>query len=160
MRYSGRRWNNILILGVILFIAVLNLPTLIKTFLISEPEQSYPTLLDSSHQVVALYSPDWSLNYHDGEWQSTPRLATEAVELSQRWKSLSGTVVDEQTYRSLKSKLSLAHSLEVWYDGVEEPQRITYYQTPQFWLFKNWQDQWIAVSVERSYLFPDPALKN
>lgn len=158
MRHRGRRWNNMLMLGVILFMAVLYLPTLIKTYLVDEPESVYPSLLDSSHPIVALYSPDWSLIYHDGQWQSTPQLETDALELAQRWKNLVGTYVPEDTFKSIKNTLSSASTVEVWYDGVEEPQRITYYRTPNFWLFKNWQQQWIAVSVDDLYLFP--ALKS
>ena len=65
-----------------------------------------------------------------------------------------GTPVDEDNYRSLKPRLINLNSLEVWYRDQEEPQRITYYQLPQFWLLKNWQEQWIAVSVEANYLLP------
>lgn len=156
MRYRGRRWNNILILSVILFIAVINLPTLIKTYLLQPDEvvESYPTLLDTRHPLMAIYSRDWSLNYYNGDWQSTPELSLPVLELVQRWKGLSGTAVSAEMFQSLKPTLSTPRSIEIWYDGVEEPQRITYYQTPQFWLFKNWQDQWIAVSVEQFYLFP------
>ncbi|MGX9418657.1 hypothetical protein ACWU4D_15025 [Vibrio sp. WJH972] len=155
MAYRGRRWNNILILGIILFIAVLNLPTIIKTYLIDDSEAtSYPTLFDTSHQVVALYSSDWSLIYHGNQWQSTPVLTTDTLELVQRWKELLGTPVSDEAFNAMKDNLSAANTLEVWYDGVEEPQRVTYYRTPNFWLFKNWQQQWIAVSVEDAYLFP------
>jgi predicted permease len=154
MQYRGRRWNNILMLGVIVFMAVLYLPTLIKAYLVEESEVTYPSLFDSSHQVVALYSSDWSLIYHDGEWQSTPQLDIDALELKQRWNNLLGTYVPDDTFKSLKGTLPSANTVEVWYDGIEEPQRITYYRTPNFWLFKNWQQQWIAVSVDAIYLFP------
>lgn len=157
MQYRGRRWNNILMLGVIVFMAVLYLPTLIKAYLVEESEVAYPSLFDSSHQVVALYSSDWSLIYHDGEWQSTPQLDTDALELKQRWNNLLGTYVPDDTFNSLKGTLPSANTVEVWYEGVEEPQRITYYRTPNFWLFKNWQQQWIAVSVDDVYLFPAAA---
>jgi hypothetical protein len=154
MSYRGRRWNNMLMLGVIVFIGVLNLPTIIKTYLIDDPKPIHPALFDSSHQMVALYSSDWSLIYHDGQWRSTPQLMTEALELAQRWKNLVGTQISDNTYSTIKDKLSSANTIEVWYDGLEEPQRITYYQTPNFWLFKNGQQQWLAISVEEAYLFP------
>ncbi len=155
MRYRGRRWNNILIFSVLVFIIVLNLPTIIKTYLLDQPAtQDYPTLLDRSHPVVAMYSTDWSLNYHDGDWQSTPALTVPPLELVQRWKGLVGTEVPAETFQSLKSTLSKPQTVEVWYDGVEEPQRITCYRSAKFWIFSNWEEKWIAVSVEDSYLFP------
>jgi hypothetical protein len=44
-------------------------------------------------------------------------------------------------------------SVEVWFEKEEEPQRITVYQAPNFWMMQNWQGEWIAVSAEKSYLF-------
>jgi hypothetical protein len=76
-----------------------------------------------------------------------------AEDLASRWISLAGTEVDEDTFSQLKGSLSSPETIEVWYLDQEEPQRVTYYQTPKFWLLKNWQDKWIAVSVEDSYLF-------
>lgn len=83
-------------------------------------------------------------------------MSVDGQELVQRWHALTGTEVDEATYRALQPTLPNAQTIEVWYADREEPQRITFYQTPQFWLLKNWQDRWIAVSAEVSYLFPAP----
>ena len=164
MRYRGRRWNNILMLSVIAFIGVLNLPTLIKTYLIEpEPElqasSPYPYLLNPTAELQALHFADWSVVLEDDHWvyqfkDTTLPQTTNAQELSQRWKELVGTEVDSQTYTDLSSQLNTPHTIEVWYQDREEPQRITYYQLPQFWLLKNWNDQWLAVSIEESYLFP------
>ncbi len=166
MRYRGRRWNNILMLSVIAFIGVLNLPTLIKTYLIEpEPESElqvsslYPYLLNPTAELQALHFANWSVVLEDDHWvyqfkETTLPQTTSAQELSQRWKELVGTEVDSQTYTDLSPQLNTPHTIEVWYQDQEEPQRITYYQLPQFWLLKNWNDQWLAVSIEESYLFP------
>jgi len=66
-----------------------------------------------------------------------------------------GTEVPQANFDSLKPSLDAPKSIEVWYVDQEEPQRITYYQTPQFLLLKNWQDKWIAVSVDNRYLMPE-----
>ncbi|WP_117235655.1 hypothetical protein [Vibrio maerlii] len=149
-----RRWNNWLMLGIIVFIGVLNLPTLIKTYLIPEQESSYPYLLNPEQELTALYFNTWSLENIDNQWQSTEPANIPAVELAERWINLVGTEVEQTTYESLRSNLRNPESIEAWYQDQEEPQRITWYRTPQFWLFKNWQGEWIAVSVEEEYLTP------
>ena len=151
-------------LSVIAFIGVLNLPTLIKAYLIEpEPEQQvsspYPYLLNPGSELQALHFAKWSLVLEDGQWGyqlkgSAPAQSISAQERAQRWQQLVGTEVDSQTYTDLASQLSTPHTIEVWYQDQEEPQRITYYQLPEFWLLKNWNDQWLAVSIEESYLFP------
>ncbi|MEZ8288893.1 hypothetical protein [Vibrio sp. 10N.237.312.B06] len=164
MRYRGRRWNNILMFSVIAFIGVLNLPTLIKTYLIEpEPEVkisgSYPSLLNPAAELQALHFANWSVVVEDDHWayqfkDTVLPQTTSAQELSQRWQELVGTEIDSQTYTDLSPQLNTPHTIEVWYQDQEEPQRITYYQLAEFWLLKNWNDQWLAVSIEESYLFP------
>ncbi|ENM3731735.1 hypothetical protein EFU53_003493 [Vibrio cholerae] len=151
-----RRWNNILILSVIAFIAVINLPTVIKSYLLPDPASQFPSLLRTDATLQALHFPEFSLEKSREEWQSEPELSVDGQELVQRWHALTGTEVHEATYRALQPTLPNAQTIEVWYADREEPQRITFYQTPQFWLLKNWQDRWIAVSAEASYLFPAP----
>lgn len=151
-----RRWNNILILSVIAFIAVINLPTVIKSYLLPDPSSQFPSLLRTDATLQALHFPAFSLEKSREEWQSEPELSVDGQELVQRWHALTGTEVDEAKYRALQPTLPNAQTIEVWYADREEPQRITFYQTPQFWLLKNWQDRWIAVSAEASYLFPAP----
>lgn len=156
MRYKGHKWNNILIFSVIVFIVILNLPTLIKTYLIP-PEQQHSistVLFNPEYTVKAVYSSDWSLEKKDDQWYVFPVLTLSAPTLLEHWQGLEGTFVNQKTYQSLANKLPAAQTLEVWYQEQEEPQRITFYQLPTFWLFKNWQERWIAVSVERNYLFP------
>ncbi|UUM30489.1 hypothetical protein [Vibrio japonicus] len=151
-----RRWNNILIIGIIAFIALLNLPTIVKTYLLDDPleQNAAPHLMNPNAQLRAIYFSDWSLEVIDGQWQSSQPIDIEAYELSSRWAALAGTEVDQETFDNLKTKLNAPKTIEVWYADREEPQRITYYQLPQFWLLKNWQDKWIAVSVESSFLSP------
>ncbi|MFA0077658.1 hypothetical protein AB4427_05795 [Vibrio artabrorum] len=172
MRYRGRRWNNILMLSVIVFIGVLNLPTLIKMYLIEpdpEPEQQisspYPFLLNPTAEIQALHAAKWSIVLEDGDWvyqmqESGNKQSVSARELLQRWQQLIGTEVDSKTYSDLAPQLNTPHTIEVWYQHQEEPQRITYYQLPEFWLLKNWNNQWLAVSIEKSYLFPNLSSDN
>lgn len=157
-------------LSVIAFIGVLNLPTLIKAYLIEpEPEQQvsspYPYLLNPRAELQALHFTKWSLVLEDGQWSyqlkgSALAQSISAQERAQRWQQLVGTEVDPQTYTDLASQLNTPHTIEVWYQDQEEPQRITYYQLPEFWLLKNWNDQWLAVSIEESYLFPSLSQDN
>ncbi len=150
-----RRWNNLLILAVILFIGVLNLPSVIKSYLIESPTSAFPTLLNPQWEIQALHFPELSLEKNQGRWRATPPSNIAPEELVKRWQELVGTEVDDETYQSFLPILRTPQTIEVWYSNREEPQRITYYQTPRFWLFKNWQDKWIAISVEKGYLLPD-----
>lgn len=155
MRINRRRWNNILILAVIAFIAILNLPTVIKTYLIEPPASPYPYVINPNAQLQALHFTDWSLELNQNRWRSSKAISVAPEILAQRWQSLVGTEVDDVTYESLASLLRNPQTVEVWYQDREEPQRITYYQTPQFWLLKNWQEKWVALSVEEAFLFPN-----
>ncbi len=151
-----RRWNNLLILGVVAFMLLLNLPTLIKNYLIDAPAKSeHSYLLDPSQQLKSLYSSKWSLTYQQQHWILSTPSSIEPKDLALRWISLVGTEISDEQYQSLKANLPSPSSIEAWYLDQEEPQRITFYQLPQFWLLKNWQDKWIAVTVDKSYLFPD-----
>ncbi|RQW61737.1 hypothetical protein [Vibrio viridaestus] len=154
MRYNRRKWNNILILSIIFFIVILNLPTLIKTYLIPPDQQASTHLFRPDYTVKAVYSSNWALEKKASQWSLEPRLAISAEELFHRWSQIQGTIVDSDTYNALVSRLPAPESVEVWYQQQEEPQRITLYQLPQFWLFKNWRGDWIAVSVDKDYLFP------
>lgn len=149
-----RRWNNILILSVVAFMAVLNLPSVIKTYLVEEPISRYPYLLDPNSDVQALHFNQWSLEQNQGRWRSSLPTEVAPKVLVERWRDLVGTNVDSETYNGLKPLLNNPKTVEVWYEDQEEPQRITYYQAPQFWLLKNWQGEWIAISVEKDFLFP------
>ncbi|MBY8176819.1 hypothetical protein KW520_15480 [Vibrio fluvialis] len=152
--HRRRRWNNILILAVIVFIGVLNLPAFIKSYLIEPEVSSYPTLLNPHAKLQAMHFARLSLELNQGRWRATPPTGVAPEELVKRWQELVGTEVDDETYLSLQPNLRSPQTIEVWYSDQEEPQRITYYRTPQFWLFKNWQDKWIAISVDNGYLLP------
>ncbi|EKO3438013.1 hypothetical protein F2K80_003174 [Vibrio fluvialis] len=152
--HRRRRWNNILILAVIVFIGVLNLPVFIKSYLIEPEVSSYPTLLNPHAKLQAMHFARLSLELNQGRWRATPPTEVAPEELVKRWQELVGTEVDDETYLSLQPNLRSPQTIEVWYSDQEEPQRITYYRTPQFWLFKNWQDKWIAISVDNGYLLP------
>ncbi len=65
-----RRWNNILILGIIAFIVILNAPMWIKTYLLSENVDPYPHLLRTDHSVSAIYSNSLELEFRDGRWHA------------------------------------------------------------------------------------------
>ncbi|GAK85513.1 hypothetical protein JCM19238_3102 [Vibrio ponticus] len=153
-----RRWNNLLILGVVAFMVLLNLPTLIKNYLIEEPaEPLHPYLLNPNQTLTAIYSSQWSLTYEGDDWILSVPSPVPAQQLVKRWQTLIGTEVPIEQYQTLQPNLGAPRSLEVWYHDQEEPQRITFYQLPQFWLLKNWQDKWIAVTLEEHYLFPTHA---
>lgn len=153
-----RRWNNIMIVLVILFMGVLNLPTLIKSYLITPPEETapaYPYVLNHHKELHQLNFAQFSLTKNaQGEWQASQSLPIAPLELVTHWQELSGTVIDENTMQSLEPKLGNPGTVEVWYQDQEEPQRVTYYQTDKFWLFHTWQGQWVAISVAKSYIIP------
>ncbi|WP_375752224.1 hypothetical protein [Vibrio sp. HN007] len=155
MKLSRRGWNNVLMLGVIVFMMALNLPNILKGAMEdSEQVSEYPYLMDPNSHPVQVHFSDWSIIKTEAEWSATEELSISASELVQRWKKLVGTEVLASTFDKLKEKLNSANTIEVWYQDIEEPQRITYYETPQFWLMQNWQGKWIAVSVDSEYLFP------
>ncbi len=150
-----RRWNNILILGIIVFIVILNAPMWIKSYLLSEDEDPYPNLLRSDHAISAIYYRGWELERNNGQWQSNIKANVPATELVTRWQSLEGTELSTQQYQTLKAQLTTPETVEVWYQGLDEPQRVTFYRLADFWLFKNWQDKWIAISVQSEYILPE-----
>ncbi|MCK6263278.1 hypothetical protein KP803_08305 [Vibrio sp. ZSDE26] len=149
-----KRWNNLLMLAIVAFIGILYLPTMIKTYLIEPPESPYPYLLNPSEELQSLHLSQWSLEKNQGRWRISVPSDIAPEELAERWQALVGTEVDDETRLTLNPTLKNPQTIEVWYIDVEEPQRITYYRTPQFWLLKNWQDKWIALSVEPQYLGP------
>lgn len=159
MRFSRRGWNNVLMIGIIMFMIILNLPTIIKNNFLEPEQDGYPYLLNPDYQVQQMNFAHWSLHRENDGWKATIPLSMEPLELVQRWQSLIGTEVNEETYHQLKTKLLTANTIEVWFFDKEEPQRITYYEMPQFWLMKNWQQKWIAVSVDQAYLFPESVPK-
>lgn len=150
-----RRMNNIIILSVIAAMALLNLPTLIKTYLLEEPTSPYPTLFDPELSLNAIYYNRWSLEERPEGWFINDVQSKYASEVAERWTNLEGTEVDADMYSQIEPSLSAPQSIEIWFKDREEPQRITLYKTDQFWLLRNWQDQWIAISASDELLFPN-----
>ncbi|EJV9312412.1 TPA: hypothetical protein ACGUW8_004121 [Vibrio vulnificus] len=156
-----RRWNNILIAGITFFIVIINAPTLIKTYLLDDQSTTqiesingYPSLLNPKTQLLSIQLSDNSLEWQKGMWVTARELSISPQEWAQRWQSLLGTQLDDATMQKLAPQLIEPETIEVWYQDQEEPQRITFYHLTDFWVFKNWQDQWIAISVSTDYLFP------
>ncbi|WPC74223.1 hypothetical protein [Vibrio porteresiae] len=156
-----RRWNNIMIVLVIVFIGVLNLPTFIKAYLLDPPKaevSTYPYVLNHDKPLQQLNFAQFSLTKNSqGEWQASQTLSITPNELVAHWQELKGTIIDDKTMKSLETKLGNPATVEVWYQGQEEPQRVTYYQSDKFWLFNTWQGQWVAISVAKSYIIPHQA---
>ncbi len=153
-RFSRRGWNNIVILGIIVFMVILNLPTMIKENFLQAEQEHFPYVLRQDLNIKAMHFSQFSITREDVDWVADRALQISPLELVQRWQALAGTELDDGTFAQLKAKLPKANTVEVWYIEAEEPQRVTYYQTPQFWLMKGWQEKWIAISVESNYLFP------
>lgn len=146
---SRRKYNNMLIIFVLLFIGVLQAPQLIKTYLL-EPERQIETvtgvqpLFEGINTIQKMHFSDYDLTTDTTEVDS---------QLIERWFILEGTVLNEESVKALKTKLPAPSTVEVWLDNQEEPQRVTIYQAPNFWMMQNWQGEWIAVSAEEGYLF-------
>ena len=158
MRLSRRGWNNVIIIAVICFIAVVQLPELVKRQFGQDREtqaQSEMTaLLPTQAEIDQLHLPLTSLNRENGSWLARPRVALPADQLIDHWQSLAGTPVSDEMVGKLKPTLPPPNSVEIWLAGREEPVRVTVYQQPQFWLLQNWQGEWLAISVDEAYLFP------
>ncbi|MGF1835284.1 hypothetical protein [Photobacterium sanguinicancri] len=156
MKLSRRSWNNVIIFAVIIFIAVIQLPTLIKEkYGTAPPQSTLSTLLPEQAVIDQLVLPEQRYVRLGADWRIA---GDEAVihddSVIMHWATLAGTPVDDATMAKLKPQLTHPLSVEIWLQAYDEPVRVTVYQLPQFWLLKNWQSQWLAVSVEPTYLFP------
>lgn len=156
MSRSRRQWNNRLIIGVMAFMFLLNVPTLIKTYLLTPPpvfdhqqESITAYVLAPQRLLNSLRTTHWSLIRQGNSWYIKPlsTLTQSAVKLKQMWQSQQGTVVEGELLKRLQSQLNDPISIEAWYDDLVEPQRITAYKLPSFWLINNWQGKWLAVSA-------------
>ncbi|KHT65292.1 hypothetical protein RJ45_01960 [Photobacterium gaetbulicola] len=158
MRLSRRGWNNVIIIAVVCFIAVVQLPDLVKQRLGHEHSPQTPAemtmLLPSDSTIEQLHLPHTSVHQQALGWLASPRVALPADLLIGHWQALGGTAVSDEMVGKLKPTLPPPSSVEIWLAGREEPIRVTVYQQPQFWLLQNWQGEWLAVSVEETYLFP------
>ncbi|MDP5255410.1 MULTISPECIES: hypothetical protein [unclassified Vibrio] len=158
-RQKRRRWNNYMMLGVIAFMLLLNLPTIIKNYLLPEPQPDSVYLLNPQDAVMEINTLEWALKYQGSLWLLTPSLDVPGEELVERWQQVKGSVVSDEMLGQLKAHLPAPETIEVWYDHQEEPQRITLYRFAQFWLLKNYQQQWIAISLDDDYLLPSVSPK-
>ncbi|EHN71505.1 hypothetical protein [Aliivibrio fischeri] len=146
---SRRKYNNMLIIFVLLFIAVLQAPQLIKTYLI-EPKEN----IDVVEGINPLFEGKNAIQkMHFSEYDLSANTSEQENQLIERWFTLEGTLLNDDSVKALKEKLPAPSSVEVWLEDQEEPQRITIYQAPSFWMMQNWQGEWIAVSAEEGYLF-------
>ena len=156
-KLSRRGWNNVIIVAVVLFIAVIQIPELIKARHGPAPSPASPgmqALLPEQAVISRLVLPRHELELQGGEWIATPGMAADPQAIVKHWQSISGTAVDEPMMVKLKPQLGGPRTVEVWLESAQEPVRVTVYQLPQFWLLRSWQGTWLAVSVEESYLFP------
>ncbi len=156
LRLSRRRWNTVLIFAVMSFILVMSAPSLIKQYLLAEAPSASVVILNPKQPVVQLHLPKVSLMLASARWRSDQALELAPEELVERWVSIQGTLVSNDLFTRLRPTLSAPVTIEVWYQDTEEPQRITAYQTNDFWLFYSYEKQWVAVSFETEYLFPNP----
>ena len=156
---SRRTFNNFLILGVLVFIALINLPAYLRTYLSELDEKKSPIVSD----VISLFPKEtkvdrFILNHlvlkEGTPWQTNQALSVSASELAARWLHLSGSQVDDTMYKKLEAQLPEASIVEVHFKDKAEALRLVYYQFPSFWLIQNQNKQWLAVSVEAEYLFP------
>ena len=146
---SRRKYNNMLMLAVLVFIGVLQAPQLIKTYLL-EPEQP----VEMATGVQALFEGKNAIQkMHFADYDVASDTSVQDTQFIERWFTLEGTLLNSESVKVLKTKLPAPSTVEVWLEDKEEPQRITIYQAPNFWMMHNWQDEWIAVSAEAGYLF-------
>ncbi|KXF82725.1 hypothetical protein [Enterovibrio coralii] len=158
---SRRTFNNFLIIGILVFIALINLPTYLRSKvaeydMAQQQEQMQDgviTLIPSDAAVQALQFPNFTLT-EGSPWQTDIALDVSPTELAGRWMNLSGTEIDADMYDKLKPNLRSPATLVVDLGQDVEPLRLTYYQLPQFWLMQNAENRWLAVSVDPNYLFP------
>ena len=158
MRLTRRGWNNVIIIGVLAFIAVIQLPGLIRarltTPVASVPSPAVIPLFAQDRMIQRLLLPKMAFQHLVAGWESNPSITLDIATVVARWQALVGTEVSEQQLVSLKSQLNTPRTVEAWLVGYSQPQRITAYQLPHFWLFNNGAGQWLAVTVDADFLFP------
>ncbi|MEC6815542.1 hypothetical protein VXS05_10900 [Photobacterium toruni] len=158
MRLTRRGWNNVIIIGVLAFIAVIRLPELIRERLAittsSIPASAVIPLFASDRIIRQLLLPTIALQHSAAGWKSQPSLGSDIAAFVSRWQTLQGTKVSAEQLLVLKKQLLVPHTVEAWFIGQPQPQRITAYQLSHFWLFNNGAGQWLAVTVDSDFLFP------
>lgn len=161
-KYSRRTFNNMVIVGVLLFIALINLPTYLRSHLVEDEkhelrkevlDEGVIPLFPSNINVKSLQFPNVTL-IKGTPWQANAPLSVSASALANRWLNLAGTEVDSETFQKLEAQLLNPSTLLVELAQDNQPVELRYYELPTFWLIQSWQGPWIAVSVDSSYLFP------
>nr|WP_086937819.1 hypothetical protein [Thaumasiovibrio occultus] len=155
MKLSRRGWNNVLMIGSLLCIAAVQLPELIKQRLGVEAQSVTTELLPFAATIERIAMPEMVLSQQQGEWQTDRPIPIDASVLAARWGELSGTLVSGEVIEQLRPQMISPLTVEVSIAEREEPYRITAYSLPSFWLMQNWQSQWIAITVDGHYLFPN-----
>lgn len=158
MRLTRRGWNNVIIIGVLAFIAVIQLPELLRTRLATTAPSIVSStvipLFTSDRVLLQLILPQVTLQHSEAGWQSQPPIAVDIATFIAHWQTLQGTKVTAKQLLALKKQLLIPYTIEAWLVGYSQPQRITAYQLAHFWLLNNGAGQWLAVTVDSDFLFP------
>ena len=158
MRLTRRGWNNVIIIGVLAFIAVIQLPELLRTRLATTAPSIVSStvipLFTSDRVLLQLILPQVTLQHSEAGWQSQPPIAVDIATFIAHWQTLQGTKVTAKQLLALKKQLLIPYTIEAWLVGYSQPQRITAYQFAHFWLLNNGAGQWLAVTVDSDFLFP------
>lgn len=152
-RITRRRWNSILIIAITFFIMVMASPQLIKQYLLT------PTVIEPGTAVLNPYQTPIELNYNgvqfyrDNQWLAIPDdLSAQAAQIVRTWEEMRGTLVEDVLVQKLRPKMDSPITVEVWYQNIEEPQRVTAYNMQTFWLIQNYNNQWLAISLNGQQL--------
>ena len=156
-RLSKKTFNNILIVAILAFIALFNLPKVLQDQSI-EPQKQADTkviaLLPEFVEPVAINIGAIILRKENGYWTSNIALTVLPQVLVERWLTLTGTYVDDTLVQQLQLHLKVPLQINIHQKQNSENFNLIYYQTKDFWLVRNWQQKWLAVSVDPTYLMP------
>ncbi|SMY17584.1 hypothetical protein [Photobacterium aquimaris] len=158
MRLTRRGWNNVIIIGVLAFIAVIQLPELLRdrftaTSTVSASSKVIPLFIQD-RIIRRLVLPTMTFQQSATGWKSQPLVAFDIAAVIARWQTLKGTQISQQQLSVLKKQLLLPYTVEAWFVGLPQPQRITAYQLSHFWLLNTGTGDWLAVTVADDLLFP------
>ncbi|MCG3816493.1 hypothetical protein [Photobacterium damselae] len=159
MKLTRRGWNNVMIIGVISFIAIIQLPELIKAHLAKTstpqaPQAHIISLLPANAHINQLRFRQHDIDLLPHGWRIRPSSQQAPETFVNHWQSLQGTEVLPEMLAKLKPLLTDPQTVEIGLVGHNEPARVTVYQLPKFWLMQNPQGKWLAISVDNGYLFP------
>lgn len=156
-----QKYNSMMMLVVIIFIGVFNLPALLKHYQSDPPDVTHPYVINPYATIKNIAFPRGVLSQDkNGHWKVDDVPDQDFSRLTENWKLLVGTHVPAELYDQLKlKKLTEPSSMTVTFEEESvAPQTIIFYKTDEFWLFYNWQQRWVAVSGSAENLFPKPWL--